>query len=438
MSINGAAWSRRIYIANPNLLEIEHSSCCSCLIRAGLPKKNLLLKKFSVSPEQKASCWGRNWHYKKRMGHKKTESVYVSSWRAFYVCDGWSAIKCNEVQQTNMCFLYWSQPVCIKQKFSSSLFFHFCHRPCCMFLSTYDTCPSVHDTWSLHKRILFCHWCTLESWLKLFYGQLTQVHLELLFCPFGMDSVFMKGFKPDYALTTLEKALRPEAANFSQANSEKKGDILFRGVLSVTVISAEDVPVTDLMGKSDPFVVLIMKKSEQKNKTRVSLCVPCRIPHYLPPTCLIFHWVTLFQDFEVQQLLGTHCSCESQVLNNTLNPVWNQTFDFVVEDGLHDLLILEVWDHDTFGKVNSFGPSCFHLGAKLLLYCVWTLWGCFIFFNFCKFQDKIGRCIMTLTRVILEEEFKDTFTLDGAKSGRLTIHLKWTPQPIIRDWFIWD
>ncbi|KAF3668342.1 Synaptotagmin-4 [Capsicum annuum] len=180
-----------------------------------------------------------------------------------------------------------------------------------------------------------------------------QVHLELLFCPFGMDSVFMKGFKPDYALTTLEKALRPEAANFSQANSEKKGDILFRGVLSVTVISAEDVPVTDLMGKSDPFVVLIMKKSEQKNKTRV--------------------------------------------LNNTLNPVWNQTFDFVVEDGLHDLLILEVWDHDTFGK------------------------------------DKIGRCIMTLTRVILEEEFKDTFTLDGAKSGRLTIHLKWTPQPIIRD-----
>ncbi|XP_070009333.1 synaptotagmin-5-like [Nicotiana sylvestris] len=180
-----------------------------------------------------------------------------------------------------------------------------------------------------------------------------QVHLELLFCPFGMDSVFMKGFKPDYALTTLEKALRPESANFSQAVSEKKGDILFRGVLSVTVISAEDLPVTDLMGKSDPFVVLIMKKSEQKNKTRV--------------------------------------------LNNTLNPVWNQTFDFVVEDGLHDLLILEVWDHDTFGK------------------------------------DKIGRCIMTLTRVILEGEFKDTFTLDGAKSGRLTVHLKWAPQPIIRD-----
>lgn len=41
----------------------------------------------------------------------------------------------------------------------------------------------------------------------------------------------------------------------------------------------------------------------------------------------------------------------SQVVNDSLNPVWNQTFDFVVEDGLHDMLILEVWDHDTFGKV---------------------------------------------------------------------------------------
>lgn len=41
-----------------------------------------------------------------------------------------------------------------------------------------------------------------------------------------------------------------------------------------------------------------------------------------------------------------------QVLNDTLNPVWNQTFEFVVEDGLHELLILEVYDHDLFGKVS--------------------------------------------------------------------------------------
>jgi Ca2+-dependent lipid-binding protein len=48
----------------------------------------------------------------------------------------------------------------------------------------------------------------------------------------------------------------------------------------------------------------------------------------------------------------------SQVVNESLNPVWNQTFDFVVEDGLHDMLIIELWDHDTFGKVTYFKFVC--------------------------------------------------------------------------------
>uniref|UniRef100_A0A5B6ZBU4 Putative synaptotagmin-5-like n=1 Tax=Davidia involucrata TaxID=16924 RepID=A0A5B6ZBU4_DAVIN len=185
-----------------------------------------------------------------------------------------------------------------------------------------------------------------------------QVHLELLYCPFGTESVFTNPFDPDSTLTSLEKALKPgtdgsEAANIAKFATQKRRDVIVRGVLSVTVISAEDLPAVDLMGKSDPYVVLIMKKSEQKNKTRV--------------------------------------------VNDSLNPVWNQTFDFVVEDGLHDLLILEAWDHDTFGK------------------------------------DKMGKCIMTLTRVILEGEFTDTFPLDGTKSGKLHLHLKWNPQPIFRD-----
>ncbi|GFZ08336.1 calcium-dependent lipid-binding (CaLB domain) family protein [Actinidia rufa] len=174
----------------------------------------------------------------------------------------------------------------------------------------------------------------------------------------GSESVFMDSFNPDFRLTSLEKALKTgidgtEAAGVVKSGVQKKKDVIVRGVLSVTVIAAENLPSVDIMGKSDPFVVLIMKKSEQKNKTRV--------------------------------------------VNNTLNPVWNQTFDFVVEDGLHDLLILEVWDHDTFGK------------------------------------DKMGRSIMTLTRVILEGEFTDTFSVDGTKSGKLHLHLKWNPQPIFRD-----
>ncbi|KAK6783793.1 hypothetical protein RDI58_017247 [Solanum bulbocastanum] len=181
-----------------------------------------------------------------------------------------------------------------------------------------------------------------------------QVHLELLYCPYGTTNGFSNPFADNVQLTSLEKVLKSgvEAAqNGGEINRRK--DVIVRGVLSVTVISAEDLAPTDLMGKADPYVVVTMKKNETKNKTRV---VP-----------------------------------------ESLNPVWNQTFDFVVEDGLHDMLILEVWDHDTFGK------------------------------------DYMGRCILTLTRVLMEGEYKETFELDGAKSGKLNLHLKWAPQPLYRD-----
>ncbi|KAI4376175.1 hypothetical protein MLD38_013965 [Melastoma candidum] len=181
-----------------------------------------------------------------------------------------------------------------------------------------------------------------------------QVQLELLYCPFGTDSTIKNPFRPDMTLTSLEKVLAagPEEVA-TDSSPPKKKDVIVRGVLSVTVIAAENLPVTDILGKSDPYVVLTMKKSEAKHKTRV--------------------------------------------LNEVLNPVWNQTFDIVVEDGLHDMLIVEVLDHDTFGKT------------------------------------KIGKCIMTLTRVILEGEVHDSFLLDGAKSGKIFLHLKWTPQPIFLD-----
>ncbi|GFQ00455.1 synaptotagmin-4 [Phtheirospermum japonicum] len=186
-----------------------------------------------------------------------------------------------------------------------------------------------------------------------------QVHLELLYCPLNSESKFRNPFDPDFRLTSLEKALKQVSDDGAvsgdppKSNPTLKPEIIIRGVLSVTVVSAEDLPATDFMGKSDPFVVLTMKKSDQKNKTRV--------------------------------------------LNDTLNPVWNQTFDFVVEDALHELLMLEVYDHDTFGK------------------------------------EKMGRCTMTLTRAIIEGEFTDSFIVDGAKSGKLNLHLKWTSQSIVKE-----
>ncbi|KAL8130007.1 hypothetical protein V2J09_019162 [Rumex salicifolius] len=179
-----------------------------------------------------------------------------------------------------------------------------------------------------------------------------QVHLELFYCPFGMSNELVKDYTPDLHLTGLEKALNEEndgmdAADIERQYAQRKRHIIIRGVLSVTVISAEDLPAMDFMGKSDPYVVLTLKKSGTVFNTRV--------------------------------------------LNETLNPVWNQTFDFLVEDGLHELLMLELYDHDTIGK------------------------------NF------IGRCSMTLTRVLLEGEFLDTFPLDKTDSGKAQVSYARSP-----------
>ncbi|GMI92476.1 SYNAPTOTAGMIN HOMOLOG E, synaptotagmin 5, ARABIDOPSIS THALIANA SYNAPTOTAGMIN HOMOLOG E [Hibiscus trionum] len=204
-----------------------------------------------------------------------------------------------------------------------------------------------------------------EVWLKLVKDLVIQrdnkyrgqVQLELLYNPYGTESSLKNPFNADYSLTSLEKVLKPSkletgAMDLGKA-AQKKKEVIVRGVLSVIVISGENLPPVDLNGKADPFVVLTMKKSESKAKTRVA--------------------------------------------NETLNPVWNQTFDFVVEDALHEMLLLEIMDHDTFRK------------------------------------EKIGRIAMTMTRVLLEGEFQDTFPLDGAKSGHLNLHLKWSPQLVFRD-----
>nr|AFK44057.1 unknown [Lotus japonicus] len=103
------------------------------------------------------------------------------------------------------------------------------------------------------------------------------------------------------------------------------------------------------MGNPDPFVVLTLRKAKSKAKIKN----------------------------------------KTRVVNKNLNPDWDQTFGFDVEDGLHDMVIVEVWDKNTFGK------------------------------------DYIGRCILSLTKVILEGDYTESFELVGAKSGSLKLHLKW-------------
>ena len=70
-------------------------------------------------------------------------------------------------------------------------------------------------------------------------------------------------------MTSLERVLKNDTTDEENATSRKRKDVIVRGVLSVTVLSAEEIPIQDMMGKADPYVVLSMKKSGAKSKTRV-------------------------------------------------------------------------------------------------------------------------------------------------------------------------
>lgn len=115
------------------------------------------------------------------------------------------------------------------------------------------------------------------------------MHLELLYCPFGMENGFVNPFIPNSSMTSLEKVLRngmngADATENEKEVTQKRREVIIRGVLSVTIISAEDLPPVDLMGKADPYVVLTLKKSETRNKTRVTFSMPkdCRYLIFLP------------------------------------------------------------------------------------------------------------------------------------------------------------
>lgn len=84
--------------------------------------------------------------------------------------------------------------------------------------------------------------------------------------------------------------------------------------------------------------------------------------------------------------------------------------------------MVEVYDHDTFGKVTSLIkiPKLHFFSLQLIYWCL-------------KIQDKMGRCIMTLTRAILDGELRDDFDIDGTERGRISLYLKWTSKTIVKE-----
>ena len=156
------------------------------------------------------------------------------------------------------------------------------------FVSSSEMCPWMCVCVCVCGHILFLHLVQPDRWNRMSSSFSHQVHLELLYCPFGMESEFTNPFADQkFTLTTLEKSLKREVAGTETAQTDRtstlrKKDVIVRGVLSVTVVAAEDLPVMDVLGKADPYVVITMKKTETRNKTRVTFCILCAI-------CLAIH-----------------------------------------------------------------------------------------------------------------------------------------------------
>lgn len=116
-------------------------------------------------------------------------------------------------------------------------------------------------------------------------------------------------FDKQFSMTSLERTIKntqngtPNGSNFGNKTLSRKKEVITRGVLSVTVLAAEDLPAMDITGKSDPYVVLHMKKSKTKHKTRVSFLAKwveiSSLSNYVPLSekCLftgIYSWVTYY------------------------------------------------------------------------------------------------------------------------------------------------
>lgn len=170
-----------------------------------------------------------------------------------------------------------------------------------------------------------------------------EVHIEVLYVRLDEDD-YPPGVAPvGKPRSALERELGLVAG--SSAAAGWRAEKYQRGVLMVTIVGARDLVAKDFNGLSDPYVALQTQLGSIKKRTKVA--------------------------------------------ERTLNPTWDDTFEFLVEDARHDMLLVDVWDHDMFGR------------------------------------DFIGRLGVTLTRVMREEDYTQEYRLSNVPNGFLTVRMKW-------------
>ncbi|KAI5062393.1 hypothetical protein GOP47_0022932 [Adiantum capillus-veneris] len=183
-----------------------------------------------------------------------------------------------------------------------------------------------------------------------------EIHLELCYVRSTKDlltplaSLTTPRSPMSRQLTSLEKLFStskciPPAINTLMSPSNMQETIVLRGLLSIMVLRADGLMKQKPIKELNPYVRLKMTKSQAVLRTRV--------------------------------------------IDNTCKPEWNTLFHIVVEDALHDMLILEVWNHRIFN------------------------------------ERLIGKSAMTVTSLLQNNDKDIEVKLHEESTGKVLIHLEW-------------
>lgn len=103
------------------------------------------------------------------------------------------------------------------------------------------------------------------------------------------------------------------------------------GILEVKLVQAKELTNKDIIGKSDPYAVLYIRPLRDRMKTSKTIV-----------SAIAFRWFSVWILF----LHGVKMALYFIFQNNQLNPVWNEHFEFVVEDPSTQHLVVKIYDDE--------------------------------------------------------------------------------------------
>lgn len=112
------------------------------------------------------------------------------------------------------------------------------------------------------------------------------------------------------------------------------------GILEVKLVQAKELTNKDIIGKSDPYAVLYIRPL--RNRMKKSKTIVSQFSFSLLSQPLIL----FLKHFLVLNPKRIYSNFVFSLQNNDLNPIWNEHFEFIVEDASTQHLFVKVYDSE--------------------------------------------------------------------------------------------